>query len=53
MMSAPEAEEPLSSTPSPVQLDALTVMDDTGFLAKISHQVKLPDYVRDGLAELY
>jgi 5-methylthioadenosine/S-adenosylhomocysteine deaminase len=47
------ASEPLSAILGPVELDALTVADDDGFLDLIAKEKNLPEPVRDGLKDLY
>jgi 5-methylthioadenosine/S-adenosylhomocysteine deaminase len=44
---------PISSLLSPIQLDPLTVADDSGWLDAVSHEMNLPDYVTPGLRALY
>ena len=44
---------PISSLLSPIQLDPLTVADDSGWLDAVSHEMNLPDYVAPGLRALY
>jgi 5-methylthioadenosine/S-adenosylhomocysteine deaminase len=44
---------PLSSVLVPLELDALTVVDDPLFLQKIAQQRNLPDYVKSGLPAFY
>ena len=43
----------LSSLLQPIELDPLTVADDSNFLAEIAKQPNLPEAVRTGLAKLY
>jgi cytosine/adenosine deaminase-related metal-dependent hydrolase len=47
------ATEPLSSLLSPIDLDALTVADDSNWLAGLEQEKNLPDYVLPGLRALY
>ena len=47
------APEPLSSLLSPIELDALTVADDSGWLDRLEQEKNLPDYVLPGLRALY
>ena len=44
---------PISSLLSPIELDALTVADDGGYLDRVATQVNLPTYLAPGLRELY
>jgi hypothetical protein len=50
---AAKAATPLSSVLVPLQLDALTVVDDPSFLDNIQQQRNLPDYIKTGLKGLY
>jgi 5-methylthioadenosine/S-adenosylhomocysteine deaminase len=45
--------EPISSLLAPIELDPPTVADDAGFLDRVAAQVNLPEYVAQGLRELY
>ena len=47
------AAAPLSSILNPIELDPLTVADDSNFLTEIENQVNLPEGIRQGLAALY
>ena len=47
------AAEPLSQILVPLDLDPLTVDDDSLFFARLAFQINLPQYIKDGLAELY
>jgi hypothetical protein len=38
---------------SPIQLDALTVADDSGWLDRLAGEKNLPTYVLPGLRALY
>jgi 5-methylthioadenosine/S-adenosylhomocysteine deaminase len=44
---------PLSSVLEPLPLDALTVADDTEFLARIQQERNLPEPIKQGLPTLY
>jgi hypothetical protein len=44
---------PLSSIVEPLVLDPLTVVDDADFLESINHQLNLPAWAKEGLAQLY
>ena len=44
---------PLSSLLSPVELDALTVADDPGWLERVAAETNLPPYLVPGLRTLY
>jgi 5-methylthioadenosine/S-adenosylhomocysteine deaminase len=44
---------PISELLSPIELDALTVADDTGFLERVDAQKNLPAYLVPGLRALY
>ena len=48
---APDA--PLSSLLSPIELDALTVADDPGWLERVAAETNLPGYLVTGLRTLY
>jgi 5-methylthioadenosine/S-adenosylhomocysteine deaminase len=50
---APALQAPLSSLLTPIQLDALTVADDPGWLDRVSAEINLPAYVLAGLKSLY
>jgi HAMP domain-containing protein len=50
---AAPAEQPLSATLSPIDLDALTVADDRSWLDGLEAEKNLPDYVLPGLRGLY
>ena len=45
--------KPLSEVLTPLQRDPLTVVDDRTFLDRIAAQPNLPDYVKQGLPDLY
>ena len=38
---------------TPLTLDPITVVDDSDFLNRIAKETNLPDYVKDGLPQLY
>jgi 5-methylthioadenosine/S-adenosylhomocysteine deaminase len=44
---------PLSSLLAPIELDALTVADDPGWLERVAAETNLPGYVASGLSTLY
>ncbi len=44
---------PLSEILEPLELDTLTVADDRTFLQRLSAQPNLPDFVKQGLRDLY
>ncbi len=44
---------PISDLLSPIELDALTVADDAGFLDRVAAQKNLPTYIAPGLRALY
>jgi hypothetical protein len=46
-------EGPLSAMLSPIELDALTVADDPGWLEGLAGEKNLPDYLLPGLRALY
>ena len=50
---AARAAAPLSALLQSIELDPLTVADDSNFLAQIAEQPNLPEAVRTGLAKLY
>jgi len=37
----------------PLDLDPLSVIDDTTFFERLQHQINLPDYIKHGLPTLY
>ncbi len=47
------AAPPISSLLSPIQLDALTVADDAGWLDSVGKEKNLPSYMAPGLRALY
>jgi cytosine/adenosine deaminase-related metal-dependent hydrolase len=47
------AGQPISSLLSPINLDVLTVADDTDFLDRVAAQINLPEYMAPALRELY
>ena len=47
------AAQPLSQLLGPLELDAITVADDAGFLPAIQQQKNLPDFIKTGLPQLY
>jgi hypothetical protein len=47
------ATQPISSILSPINLDALTVVDDSDFLDRVAAQMNLPEYMAPALRELY
>jgi hypothetical protein len=47
------ATAPISSLLSPIQLDPLTVADDSGFLDRVAAEPNLPGYLVPGLRGLY
>ena len=47
------AAPPISSLLSPIQLDPLTVADDTDWLDAVGHEMNLPGYMAPGLRALY
>jgi 5-methylthioadenosine/S-adenosylhomocysteine deaminase len=49
----PETPVPISSLLSPIDLDALTVADDAGWLDRVAAEVNLPAYLAPGLRALY
>jgi len=44
---------PISSLLSPIDLDPLTVADDSGFLERVAAEMNLPEYLSPGLLALY
>jgi len=44
---------PISDLLSAIELDALTVADDSGFLDRVAAQINLPAYLAPGLHDLY
>jgi 5-methylthioadenosine/S-adenosylhomocysteine deaminase len=46
-------EPPISSLLSPIEIDALTVADDSGWLDRVAQEMNLPAYVAPGLRALY
>jgi 5-methylthioadenosine/S-adenosylhomocysteine deaminase len=54
-LSSPTGDVPLSQTLEPLELDALSVIDDPSFLERLNEQVNLPDYIKQGLydSDLY
>ena len=44
---------PISALLSAIELDALTVADDAGFLDRVQAQTNLPAYIAPGLRDLY
>jgi cytosine/adenosine deaminase-related metal-dependent hydrolase len=53
VLMAARAAAPLSALLQPIELDPLTVADDSNFLTEIAKQPNLPDAVRTGLAKMY
>ncbi len=49
----PEAPAPISSLLSPIELDALTVADDAGWLDRVAAEINLPPYLAPGVRKLY
>lgn len=47
------AAKPLSEILDPLELDPLTVADDDTFLDRLARQRNLPEFVKQGLRELY
>jgi len=47
------AAQPLSQLLVPLELDAITVADDPGFLPAIQQQKNLPDFIKTGLPQLF
>jgi len=47
------AAVPLSELLEPLALDPLTVVDDRNFLDRVGQQTNLPDFIKEGLPELY
>lgn len=47
------AAVPLSQLLEPMELDPLTVVDDSRFRAQLEEQVNLPDFVKEGLLALH
>ena len=47
------AAVPLSQLLEPLELDPLTVVDNRSFLDRVGQQANLPDFVKEGLPELY
>lgn len=47
------ASVPLSQVLVPLDLDPLSVVDDTTFFERLQHQINLPDYIKHGLPTLY
>jgi len=45
------AAQPLSQLLGPLELDAITVADDAGFLPAIQQQKNLPDFIKTGLPQ--
>ena len=48
-----QAAQPLSQLLGPLGLDPLTVADDETFVERLGEQRNLPDYVKEGLPELF
>jgi 5-methylthioadenosine/S-adenosylhomocysteine deaminase len=44
---------PISALLSPIELDALTVADDAGYLDRVQAQINLPAYIAPDLRDLY
>jgi len=47
------ASQPLSEIVEEMELDKITVADDSDFLLSIQDQQNLPDYIKDGLVKMY
>jgi hypothetical protein len=47
------AAPPISSLLSPIDLDPLTLADDSSFLGRVAAEINLPEYVASGLLALY
>jgi len=47
------ASQPLSKIVEKMELDILTVADDTAFIKNIKAEINLPKYVKDGLEKMY
>jgi 5-methylthioadenosine/S-adenosylhomocysteine deaminase len=51
--SSSAGDVPLSQVVEPLEIDALTVTDDQTFVERLTAQLNLPDFVKQGLADCY
>jgi len=54
-LSTPTSDVPLSQIVEPLELDALSIVDDPSFLERLNEQANLPEYIKQGLndSDLY